>query len=80
MIGNFQLPFNVSYSTNAEALFPFDEKDSNVFEWENTLSLKLLKYISIDYKLNLEYKEPEYGDNYLVEKHSLFLRITYILR
>ncbi|KQC04247.1 MAG: hypothetical protein APR54_08890 [Candidatus Cloacimonas sp. SDB] len=80
LIGNFQLPFNLSYTTNADMLFPFDKKNLNAFEWENTISLKLFKYISIDYKLKLENKRPELGDEYIVEKHSLFLRITYILR
>jgi uncharacterized lipoprotein YmbA len=80
LVGNFQLPYNLSYSTNADALFPFDTKDNIVFEWENTISLKLFKYISIDYKLKLEYKKPDFGNDYMVENHSLFLRITYILR
>jgi len=80
LVGSFQLPFNLSYTTNADFLFPFNKNDSNVLEWENTISLKLLKYISIDYKLKLENKKPEIGSEYIMENHSLFLRITYFLR
>jgi len=80
MVGNFQLPFGITYSTNADFLFPFKENETNSMEWENAINLRLLKYISIDYKLKLENKLPEMGDEYIVMKHSLFLRITYILR
>jgi len=76
LVGSFQLPFNLSYTTDADFLFPYDKQDSNVFEWENTISLKLFKYVSIDYKLKLE----KFGDEYIKENHSLFMRITYFLR
>ncbi len=80
LVGNFQLPFGLTYSTNADLLFPFDKNYFTTIEWENSINLRIIKYISIDYKLNLENKKPEVGDEYLVTKHSLFLRVTYILR
>ena len=80
VVGNFQLPFNLTYSTNADFLFPFSKDDDYTMEWENVINLKLFKYISLDYKLKLENKIPETGDEYIVEKHSLFLRVTYFLR
>jgi ABC-type uncharacterized transport system auxiliary subunit len=80
LVGSFQLPFNLTYSTNADFLFPFSKDDDYSMEWENVINLKLFKYISLDYKLKLENKIPETGDEYIVEKHSLFLRVTYFLR
>ncbi len=80
VVGNFQLPFGLTYSTNADFLFPFNKDETTVMEWENSINLRLFKYISIDYKLKLENKKPEIGDEYIVEKHTLFLRITYFLR
>ncbi len=80
VVGNFQLPFGLTYSTDADFLFPFNKDETTVMEWENSINLRLFKYISIDYKLKLENKKPEFGDEYIVEKHTLFLRITYFLR
>ncbi|MBN2461323.1 MAG: membrane integrity-associated transporter subunit PqiC [Candidatus Cloacimonetes bacterium] len=80
LVGNFQLPFGITYTTNADFLFPFKKEDITTLEWENIVNLRLFKYISLDYKLKLENKKPEVGDEYIVKKHSLFLRITYILR
>ena len=79
LVGSFQLPFNLTYSTNADFLFPFSKDDDYSMEWENVINLKLFKYISLDYKLKLENKIQE-EDEYIVEKHSLFLRVTYFLR
>ena len=80
LIGSFQLPFNLTYSINADFLFPFEKDEDYTMEWENSINLKLFKYISLDYKLKLENKIPEIGDEYIVKKHTLFLRITYFLR
>lgn len=80
LVGNFQLPFNLSYTSYADFYFPFDENDEYTFEWENSFNLKLLKHISIDYKYNIEKKSKESGIDHLVRSYSLFLRITYFLR
>ena len=78
--GDFQLPLNLTYSTNADFLFPFSKDDDASMEWENIINLKLFKYISLDYKLTFKNKQQESVDDYIVTKHSLFLRITYFLK
>lgn len=80
LIGSFLLPFGLTYTTNADVLYPFNKEDTTTLEWENAINLKLFRYISLDYKLKLMNKKPELGDEFLVMKHTLFLRITYILR
>ena len=80
LVGNFKLPLNLSYNMNADLLFPFAKGETVSMEWENGFNLRLYKYISLDYKLKLKNKKQEDGENYIVKEHSLFLRITYILR
>lgn len=80
LVGSFKLPLGLDYSLNADFLFPFDTKESMIMEWENSFNLKLFKYISLDYKLQLENKNPDIGGEYIADTHTLFLRITYILR
>ena len=80
LVGNFQLPYNLTYSSDADFYFPFDEDGDYTFEWENSFNLNLFKHISIDYKFNLEKLDEESGIDYLVKEHSLFLRVTYFLR
>ena len=80
LVGNFQLPFNLTYSTDADFYFPFDENDEYTFEWENSFDLNLFKHISLDYKFNLKKRGEDSGIDYLVREHSLFLRVTYFLR
>ncbi|MBN1948904.1 MAG: membrane integrity-associated transporter subunit PqiC [Candidatus Cloacimonetes bacterium] len=80
LVGSFLLPYGLTYSTNADFLFPFESSESTIIEWENIISIKLFKYLALDYKLKLENKKPESGSEYLVEKHTLFLRVTYFLR
>ena len=80
LVGNFQLPFNLTYSTDADFYFPFDENDEYTFEWENSFNLNLFKHISLDYKFNLEKRGKDSGIDYLIREHSLFLRVTYFLR
>jgi hypothetical protein len=79
-IGLFQLPFDISYTVDADFLFPFDKNESITMEWENILNVKLFKYISLDYKLKIKNQIPEDGDEYFVQYHSLFLRVTYFLK
>ena len=79
LVGNFKLPFELSYSTNADILIPFEKDEEYTVEWENIFNLKLFKYISLDYKLKLENKQQA-SDEYILTKHSLFLRLTYFLK
>jgi len=80
IVGNFQLPFDLIYSTNADILFPFDPDASTKLEWENVFNIRLFKYISLDYRLKLRSKDPEAGESYLVREHRLYLRLTYFFR
>ena len=80
LIGNFRLPLKLTYSINTDILIPFDKNLSTTIEWENVFNLKLIKYLSIDYKLKLKTKNPEEGTDYITREHSLFLRISYILK
>ena len=80
LIGSFLLPFNLTYTTNADVLFPIEKEENISMEWENIFNLKLFKYISLDYKLKFENQEKDGGDDYIMMEQSLFLRLTYILR
>ena len=80
LVGNFNLPFNLSYMTNADILFPFDANENITVDWENVFNLRLFKHISIYYKLNLQNKKGEDQNEYILNRHSLFLRLTYIFR
>ncbi|HPR18302.1 MAG TPA: ABC-type transport auxiliary lipoprotein family protein [Candidatus Cloacimonadota bacterium] len=80
LVGSFQLPLNLSYNVNADFLFPFNDLANYSMEWENVLTAKLFKYISVDYKLKFIHEVPNVGDDYIAKNHTLFLRITYFLR
>ena len=80
LVGNFNLPFNLSYMTNADILFPFDGNEDITVDWENVFNLRIMKYISIYYKLNLQNKNLENSDDYILSRHSLFVRLTYFFR
>ncbi|MDO9578193.1 MAG: ABC-type transport auxiliary lipoprotein family protein [Candidatus Cloacimonadales bacterium] len=80
LVGTFQLPLNLSYSLNADFLFPFYDEKNYTMELENVFNVKILKYISLDYKLKLTHKMPEIGNDYIARNHTLFLRVTYFLR
>lgn len=79
-VASFELPIDLSYNTNLEILIPFDEDEPISADWENSFDLRLFKYVSLNYKLNLSNKTPEQGDEYWLTEHSLFLRITYFLQ
>ena len=79
LVGTFQLPLNLSYSVNADFLFPFNDEKNYTMEWENVFNAKLFKYISLDYKLKLTHKMTEIND-YVALNHALFLRVTYFLK
>ncbi|MEA1972460.1 MAG: hypothetical protein U9N34_04085 [Candidatus Cloacimonadota bacterium] len=77
VVSSFQLFKNVTYSSNIDALIPFEKGLSNNYEWENLVNIKLFKYISLDYKLNMKYNEDVI--DYTNMNHNLFLRFTYLL-
>ena len=80
LIGVFRLPWNVSYTLDADFLFPFGKDESITMDWENIINVKLFKYVSLDYKLNFHNYILESGEEYIVTDHSLFLRVTYFLK
>ncbi|MCF7794202.1 MAG: PqiC family protein [Candidatus Cloacimonetes bacterium] len=80
LVGNFTLPWDLTYNINADFLFPFGEEQDYTMEWENVFNMKLFRYISLDYKLKLIHKIPEAASDYIALNHSLFLRVTYFLR
>jgi hypothetical protein len=80
LIGVFRLPWNVSYTLDADFLFPFGKDESITMDWENIINVKLFKYVSLDYKLNFRNYILESGEEYIVTDHSLFLRVTYFLK
>jgi hypothetical protein len=80
LVANFKLPYDITYNTNFDYLLPFDKHKDYSMEWENLFNLKLLKYVSIDYRLKLENRKQENSDTYISADHSLFLRLTYFLR
>lgn len=80
LVGNFRLPYDLTYSTNADILLPFDTEEDITFEWENVFNLKLFRYVSLDYRLRLRNRIPDVGSEYIVSEHTLFLRLTYFLR
>ncbi|MCD4828008.1 MAG: PqiC family protein [Candidatus Cloacimonetes bacterium] len=74
---DFRLPFNMRLNSNIDALKPFDAGSSLSMEWENILNMRLIKQLSIDYKLLLTYNKDVV--DYVVWNHSLFLRFTYFI-
>jgi len=80
VVGNFQLPLNLTYYTNADFLIPFDADETTTLDWENVFNLKLYKYISIDDRIRFRNRLDENGEEYIEYRHALFLRLTYFLR
>jgi len=80
IVGNFQLPFNLTYYTNADFLIPFANDETTTIDWENVFNIKVFKYISIDDRIRFRNKVDENDKDYLEYRHALFLRLTYFLR
>ncbi len=76
VVASFELPFNLSYDSNVDILFPFDQ-DNPSYEWENILNLRLFKQVSLDYKFTLTYNKDVADYNIL--NHQFYLRVTYII-
>ena len=79
IVGNFQLPFNLTYYTNADFLIPFEGDETTTIDWENVFNIKVFKYISIDDRIRFRNKVDENNKDYLEYRHALFLRLTYFL-
>jgi len=79
-IGNMRLPYNIHYDLNADILLPFDKNESVTFDVEQVINMRLLKYLSLDYRLEISYVDPTDADSYFKNNQSLYLRLTYVLR
>jgi len=77
VVSNFHLPLNVTYSSTADFLFPFDKDKAANMDWENIFNIKIIRQLSIDYKLLLNYNEDI--NNYLVIDQTLYLRLSYFI-
>jgi len=74
---DFRLPLNIRLNSNIDALKPFGSNTNMSAEWENIFNLRLIKQLSIDYKLLITYDKDVV--DYVVWNHSLFLRFSYFL-
>lgn len=79
-IGNMQLPFNINYDLNADILLPFDKNESINLDIEQVINMRLLRYLSLDYRLEISYEDTDITDSYFQTNQSLYLRLTYVLR
>ena len=79
-VATFKLPIDLSYTTSAEILVPFEKNEPISAEWENSFDLRLFKYVSLNYKLKLRNRTVDQGADYWLTEHSLFLRVTYFIR
>ncbi len=77
LLANLHLPYNISYSTTADVLIPFASSESTSYNWENIFSIRLIRQVSIDYKINLVYNKDV--RDYAEILHNVFLRLTYFL-
>jgi ABC-type uncharacterized transport system auxiliary subunit len=80
IVGNFQLPLNLTYYTSADFLLPYNSDESTTIDWENVFNIKVFKYISIDDRIRIRNRQDVDGKDYLEYRHALFLRLTYFLR
>lgn len=78
LVGNFNLPFNLSYRTNADLLVPFEGSSNINFDWENDFNLRLFKYISVYYRIDIS-SDPENFDKFYFDQ-SVFLRLSYFFQ
>lgn len=79
-IGNMQLPLNINYDLNADILLPFDKDESIKLDIEQVINMRLLRYLSLDYRLEISYEDTNITDSYFKTNQSLYLRLTYVLR
>jgi ABC-type uncharacterized transport system auxiliary subunit len=76
-VSNIQFLGNLVWSTNADALVPLKSGQNTSYELENTFTVKLIKYVSLDYRYDLEYNKDV--ADYVTQAHKLYLRFTYML-
>ncbi len=77
VLANVHTPYNISYNTTLDVLIPFDKNVSNTYRWENTLTIRLIRQLALDYKINVLYDRDR--RDYTEVLHNVFLRLTYFL-
>ncbi|MCK4339686.1 MAG: hypothetical protein KAW87_06845 [Candidatus Cloacimonetes bacterium] len=73
--GDFRILSNLSYFGEIYTLYPFEKDRSQVFRFENTFTLRISRFISLDYTLLLERKEIP---DWIVQNHDLSVVFTII--
>ena len=72
--GDFQLANNINYNLNGDFIYSLNKDEDYEFTLENNINFKLMKYISIDYDLNFNYKSEK---KYLIYTHQLSVEFSY---
>jgi ABC-type uncharacterized transport system auxiliary subunit len=80
LVGDLRILRNLNYSLSADFLFPFDSEKNYTMEFENIFNFKLLRYISLDYRLKFYSRDAYANDDKIITQQTLFLRFTYLLR
>ncbi len=74
---NFQLSNNLTYTAEANYLYAIKENEEDYqFTWDNYVNYRLLKYISIDYNLALNFNK---GAKHVTYNNRLALEFSYYL-
>ena len=72
--GDFQLANNINYALNGDFIYSLNKDNDYEFTLENNINFKLMKYVSIDYDLNFNYKSEK---EYLIYNHQLSVEFSY---
>lgn len=69
----------VSVSSQFDGLLPFDSDQEVEFEWRNQISLRLVSFASLNYRLNM-FRDPEFdATDDTVMTQDVQLRFSYVL-
>lgn len=77
VLANIHTPYNISYNTTLDVLMPFGSDVSDTYKWENTFTIRLVRQLALDYKIDLLYDRDR--RDYTEVIHNVFLRLTYFL-
>lgn len=80
VLGTVRLPLDVTYTTTADIIFPFDEEQIYSIEWENLVNLILFKYLSLDYNVLIKNKGLPLEEDYFIFEHGLLVRFAYVVQ
>ncbi|MFA5499392.1 MAG: DUF481 domain-containing protein [Candidatus Cloacimonadia bacterium] len=77
VLANFHTPYNISYNTTADILVPFDKSESNTYNWENIFTVRFIRQLALDYKVNLSYNKDI--KSWTDINHNVFVRLSYFI-